>query len=135
MSKRRLVARVNRKELPPGATKRVDYPPFDVLMVNLGGVPYAIDDTCSHAGESLSRGELDGCQVTCPAHGYIFDMRTGWLVSPAGLCENQRTFEVTTEGEDYAVYDEVIEVVEPTAAAPSNTTAEPKVAPSKTKKH
>src|SRR6266536_913739 len=113
MRRRKLVARVKKAELLPGAMKRVDYPHFNVLIVNLRGIPFAIDDTCNHAGESLSKGNLAGCEITCPAHGYIFDVRTGWLVSPAGLCDNQRTFEVTTEGDEYAVYDEVIEVVAP----------------------
>jgi 3-phenylpropionate/trans-cinnamate dioxygenase ferredoxin subunit len=111
MGERKLIARVKRDELPPGATLRIDYPPFHVLLVNLGGVPYAIDDTCNHAGESLSKGELDGCRVVCPAHGYVFDVRTGHVVEPAGLCEDQRTFEVTSEADHYAVYDHVLQVL------------------------
>jgi 3-phenylpropionate/trans-cinnamate dioxygenase ferredoxin subunit len=91
--------------------KRIEYPPFDVLLVNLGGVPYAIDDTCNHAGDSLSRGELSGCEISCPAHGYVFDVRTGALLSPAGLCDAQRTFEVTREGEELAIYDHVLRIL------------------------
>jgi len=113
MALRKLVARVNRGELPPGTHRRLPYPPFDVLLVNLGGVPYAIDDTCNHAGESLTKGELHGHQISCPAHGYVFDVRTGKLVEPLGLCDNQRTFEVTIEGDQFAVYDEIIEIVAP----------------------
>jgi 3-phenylpropionate/trans-cinnamate dioxygenase ferredoxin subunit len=113
MGQRKLVGRVKKAELLPGTTKRLDYPPFHVLLVNFGGVPYAIDDTCSHAGESLFKGELEGCQVVCPAHGYVFDVRTGRLIEPFGLCEDQRTFEVTSEAEDFAVYDEVLELITP----------------------
>jgi|SRR5438094_3816490 len=113
MAHRKLVARVRRDELPPGARKRIDYPPFGVLLVNLSGVPYAIDDTCNHAGESLSKGEVDGCRVVCPAHGYIFDLRTGQLVEPAGLCDGQRTFEVTAEADHFVVYDQVLELLVP----------------------
>jgi nitrite reductase/ring-hydroxylating ferredoxin subunit len=113
MGQRKLVARLKKAELPPGSQKRIDYPPFGVLLVNLGGVPYAIDDTCNHAGESLSKGELDGCNVTCPAHGYVFDVRTGHLVEPVGLCDAQRTFEVADEAEHFAVYDEVLELLAP----------------------
>jgi 3-phenylpropionate/trans-cinnamate dioxygenase ferredoxin subunit len=113
MGQRKLVGRVNRSELPPGAQKRLEYPPFGVLLVNLGGVPYAIDDTCNHAGESLAKGEREGCQVVCPAHGYVFDVRTGHLIEPAGLCDNQRTFEVAIEADEFAVYDDVIEILTP----------------------
>jgi nitrite reductase/ring-hydroxylating ferredoxin subunit len=114
MVKRKFVAKVSVLELPPGTMKRVDYPPFNVLIVNLGGVPYAIDDTCNHAGESLTNGALEGCEIACPAHGYVFDVRTGMLVQPAGLCDNQRTFEVIVEGEHFVVYDAVISLVQPT---------------------
>ncbi|HKQ69570.1 MAG TPA: Rieske 2Fe-2S domain-containing protein [Polyangiaceae bacterium] len=111
MSIRKLVAKISKAELPPGTMKRVDYPPFNVLIVNLGGVPYAIDDTCTHAGESLYGGDLAGCQIACPAHGYVFDIRTGALLSPPGLCDDQRTFDVTTEADAFAIYDDVIELL------------------------
>lgn len=110
MGTRKLVARLKKADLLPGTKRRVDYPPFHVLVVNLSGFPYAIDDTCSHAGESLDKGELDGCTVVCPAHGYVFDVRTGHLLEPAGLCDDQRTFEVVEEGDEYVVYDEVLEL-------------------------
>lgn len=38
---------------------------------------YAIDDTCSHEEESLSEGEIMGCEIECPAHGARFDIKTG----------------------------------------------------------
>ncbi len=108
-----MIARVRRGDLPPGTQKRLDYPPFGVLIVNLSGVPYAIDDTCNHAGESLSKCEVDGWRVVCPAHGYLFDVRTGHLIDPAGLCDDQRTFEVTVEADEFVVYDHVLELLTP----------------------
>jgi nitrite reductase/ring-hydroxylating ferredoxin subunit len=113
MERRKLVARLLKTELPAGTMRRVLYPPFHVLVVNLGGVPYAIDDTCNHAGDSLARGELSGCLISCPAHGYLFDVRTGHLVQPVGLCEAQRTFEVNAEGDEFAIYDHVLDIVLP----------------------
>ena len=113
MERRKLVARLKKADLPCGTARRVLYPPFHVLAVNLGGVPYAIDDTCNHAGDSLARGELSGCLVSCPAHGYLFDVRTGHLVEPAGLCDAQRTFEVATEGDEFVIYDHVLDIVLP----------------------
>lgn len=42
----------------------------------------AIEDTCSHAGASLTYGQLeDGCIVACPRHGARFDINTGRVVS------------------------------------------------------
>jgi len=120
MDRRKLVARLKKADLPAGTMRRVLYPPFHVLVVNLDGVPYAIDDTCNHAGESLARGELSGCNIACPAHGYIFDVRTGHLVTPVGLCDAQRTFEITAEGDDFAIYDQVLTLV-----LPENPASEP----------
>ena len=37
----------------------------------------AIDNSCPHAGGALSQGTQDGHQVTCPWHGWQFDVRTG----------------------------------------------------------
>jgi nitrite reductase/ring-hydroxylating ferredoxin subunit len=113
MDRRKLVARLAKADLPAGTMRRVLYPPFHVLVVNLDGVPYAIDDTCNHAGDSLARGALSGCNISCPAHGYIFDVRTGRLIEPAGLCEPQRTFEVAPEGDEFAIYDHVLTLVLP----------------------
>ena len=62
---------------------------------------------------ALSKGELCGFEVNCTAHGYLFDVRTGALISPRGLCDSQRTFEVTVEGDDFVVYDQIPVVLPP----------------------
>lgn len=38
---------------------------------------YAIDGICAHAGGPLGKGMLRGCIVTCPWHGWQFDVSTG----------------------------------------------------------
>jgi len=38
---------------------------------------FAIDDTCPHAGGSLSEGIVAGEDVICPLHAYAFDVRSG----------------------------------------------------------
>lgn len=104
-SLKKLVGKVPTSKLPPGAKVRLSYPPFDVLVVHTESAPYAIEDACNHAGASLADGRVRGCEITCPMHGYVFDLRTGKLLIPRGLCDDQRTFEVVREGEDWAVYD------------------------------
>ena len=84
---------------------RLPYPPFDVLVTLVDGVPHAIEDACNHAGASLSEGELrDGC-VVCPMHGYFFELATGRLIHPAGLCADQRLYVARLDGEDVVVWD------------------------------
>ena len=42
-----------------------------------GDAFFAIDDTCPHAGGSLSEGMIDVGQVICPLHAYAFETKTG----------------------------------------------------------
>jgi nitrite reductase/ring-hydroxylating ferredoxin subunit len=111
----RLVGRVPRAQLEGGAMVRLDDPPFHVLVAIVGDSPCAIEDACNHAGASLSEGDRDGggrgvhprCHphVVCPMHGYIFDLRSGRLLAPLGLCGDQRRFTATIDGGDVVVWD------------------------------
>jgi len=101
----KLVGRVARSRLADGAMVRLPWPPFDVLVALVGERPFAIEDACNHAGASLSEGERDETCVTCPMHGYIFDLATGRLVEPRGLCSDQRRFLAHLDGEDVIVWD------------------------------
>ena len=83
----------------------MSYPPFDVVIGIVDGKPYAIEDACNHAGSSLAEGFLDGERVACPMHGYVFSIRTGELLAPKGLCDNQRKFDAWLEGDDIVIGD------------------------------
>jgi nitrite reductase/ring-hydroxylating ferredoxin subunit len=84
---------------------RVPHPPFDVCVTWVDGKVYAIEDACNHAGAPLSEGWTEGDCVICPMHGYVFELRTGKLLRPKGLCGDQRTYEVKIEGDEVAIYD------------------------------
>lgn len=43
---------------------------------------YAFDDTCPHGAASLVQGSLFTHKISCPDHGYCFDIRTGAIVWP-----------------------------------------------------
>lgn len=44
----------------------------------------AMDGVCPHQGGPLGKGELSGCVLTCPWHGWQFDVRDGQsLLSPS----------------------------------------------------
>jgi len=74
MAKKR-VATVS--EIAPGTTKQVVLGGDEVLLCNVAGTIYAIDDVCTHDGGPLEQGRLDGCEIECPRHGARFDVRTG----------------------------------------------------------
>lgn len=38
---------------------------------------FALEDRCPHKGGPLSEGIVHGTSVTCPLHGWVFDMATG----------------------------------------------------------
>ena len=99
------VGQVPRERLEGGALVRLDYPPFHVLVALVDGKPFAIEDACNHAGASLSEGERQGACVACPMHGYVFELTTGRLMAPEGLCEDQRRFIARLVGDDVVVWD------------------------------
>jgi len=86
-------------ELAPGDLKIVEVGPDQVLLVNVEGTIYALDDICSHAYASLSEGDLAGEEIECPLHGSAFNVITGEALTPPAD-ENIRTFEVRVDGRD-----------------------------------
>jgi nitrite reductase/ring-hydroxylating ferredoxin subunit len=106
----RFVGRVPRSALEGGEIVRLAYPPFDVLVALVEGEPRAIEDACNHAGASLSEGERHGDCVACPMHGYVFEIATGRLVQPRGLCDDQREFVARLEGDHVTVWDPGVSV-------------------------
>jgi 3-phenylpropionate/trans-cinnamate dioxygenase ferredoxin subunit len=71
-------------ELTPGMHTLVDLEQVSLLVINVAGKFYAIENICSHDGGELSDGEICGAEITCPRHGAKFDVTTGAvLCAPA----------------------------------------------------
>jgi nitrite reductase (NADH) small subunit len=51
---------------------------IEVGLFRVGDEVYAMENRCPHAGDPLSEGVLDGAIVVCRAHGWDFDVRTGF---------------------------------------------------------
>ncbi len=91
-----------RTDIPPGTTKRVEVDGVEVLLCNVDGTLYAVEDVCTHDGGPLDQGELEDCRIECPRHGATFDVRTGAaLTLPA--TEPLPTYRVRVEGDDVYV--------------------------------
>jgi 3-phenylpropionate/trans-cinnamate dioxygenase ferredoxin subunit len=69
------VAKVD--EVLPGFMKRVMAAEKELLIVNVGGTYYAMNDRCWHMNGDLSLGKLEGHVVTCPKHGSQYDVTSG----------------------------------------------------------
>ncbi len=64
-------------DLAPGQGKVVQVNGKAIALFNADGKFYAIDNTCLHRGGPLGEGDLDGKIVTCPWHGWQYDVTTG----------------------------------------------------------
>jgi len=88
-------------EVAPGHGKTVEVNGKRLAVFNVDGAFYAVDDACKHKGGPLGEGELDGCIVTCPWHGWTYDVRTG--VSPDDPECAVGRYDVKVDGDDVLV--------------------------------
>lgn len=64
-------------EVPPGTAQEVVAEDRIIALFNSEGGFFALDGICPHQGGPLAKGKLNGCVVTCPWHGWQFDVRNG----------------------------------------------------------
>jgi nitrite reductase (NADH) small subunit len=74
------VAAAKLSELPPGTIREVQIAGKSVALAHVEGKIYGIDSVCVHRGGPLGEGELTGKIVTCPWHGWQYDVTTGKVV-------------------------------------------------------
>jgi nitrite reductase (NADH) small subunit/3-phenylpropionate/trans-cinnamate dioxygenase ferredoxin subunit len=67
-------------ELPPGTVRELQIEGKAVAVANVGGKFYAINNTCLHRGGPLGQGPLERKIVTCPWHGWQYDVTNGKVV-------------------------------------------------------
>ena len=92
-------------ELAPGQWRAVDADGARIVVFNLGGEYYAIEDVCTHDGGQLTGGVIEGGEIVCPRHGARFCIRTGAaLTAPA--YEPVATFPVRVENGVIQVRDD-----------------------------
>ena len=86
-------------ELKPGEGKIAEVGERSLAVFNVGGTYHCIDNTCCHKGGPLGDGELDGAVVTCPWHGWRYDVTSGKCLAP-NPAVGVVAYKVTVEGED-----------------------------------
>ncbi len=87
-------------EITAGKMHKVTADGKEILVINIDGNYYAMDDTCTHAGASLSEGKLDGSILTCDWHGAKFDCKTGKLHSFPAKIKDLNSYKVVVESEN-----------------------------------
>jgi 3-phenylpropionate/trans-cinnamate dioxygenase ferredoxin subunit len=84
------------EDFPLGAIRTVEIDGTLIVVFNLDGRYYAVEDVCSHEAESLSNGTIEGEAIVCPRHGARFSIRTGVALSPPAY-EPVATFPVQVD--------------------------------------
>lgn len=88
-------------DCPPGTAQEHVVADRIVALFNVEGEFFALDGICPHQGGPLGKGSLAGCIVTCPWHGFQFDVRTGQHLTSKTLVHPR--FPVKIEGEEVFV--------------------------------
>jgi len=90
-------------ELPPGTMKLLSLAGTGVAVFNIDGRCYAIRNRCPHEGGPVASGPRTGTRITCPRHGWQFDLATGQSTNRAAF--SVKTYPITIK--DGAVYVEL----------------------------
>ncbi len=78
-------------EVPAGKMKHVEVLGKEIVILNIDGKFYAMDDGCAHMNARLPMGNVSyDCIVTCPFHGARFDATTGKKVKEPVLSPSQQ---------------------------------------------
>jgi len=102
------VARVT--DLPPGQRLAVWISGVKVMLVNVDGNIFAVDEQCTHMRCSLLTGALRGTIISCPCHLAEFDLRDGKVLKgPATVA--LPTYKVKIEGDEILVEEKPPEIV------------------------
>ena len=87
-------------DIPAGKMQKITADGKEILVVNVDGNFYAMDDTCTHAGASLSEGTLEGAIVTCGWHGAKFDCKAAKLHAFPAKIKDLNSYKVVVESEN-----------------------------------
>jgi nitrite reductase/ring-hydroxylating ferredoxin subunit len=81
------VAKVD--EIQTGKMKHVEVNGKEIMIANVSGKFYALDDRCAHMNAPLSMGNLIGDVITCPFHGAKFTVASGKNIAEPVLTPSQ----------------------------------------------
>lgn len=68
---------LHKDSLDPGKIIEIIIGGTAIAVANVDGTYFAISNTCAHAQGPLGEGTLSGSIVTCPNHGWQYDVRDG----------------------------------------------------------
>ena len=83
--------------VPEGTMFPVEIDGKELMIVNVEGIIYALDRTCTHETADLSNGFLVNSEVTCPLHLSRFNVKTGAVQNPPATLP-LKTYKTKIEG-------------------------------------
>ncbi|MCO4758367.1 MAG: non-heme iron oxygenase ferredoxin subunit [Oceanospirillaceae bacterium] len=69
-------------DLPPDNRMVIPVGNISLLLINVSGEIFAVENLCPHDGGKLHEGPVEGTEVICPRHGARFCLRTGEVLAP-----------------------------------------------------
>ena len=88
-------------DIPDGEGRSFEFEGKTIAVFNVGGQFHATEGVCPHRGGPLGEGYLENNGVTCPWHGWRFDVTTGQ--SPVNPAAKIPCLPVKVEGTDLLV--------------------------------
>jgi len=89
------------EDLPPGTLRAATLGDEEITVAHCDGGFYAVQGHCLHLQGPLAEGGLEGCVLTCPWHGWQYDVRTGQ--NEFDLAIQLRTYDVQVENGEVRV--------------------------------
>jgi nitrite reductase/ring-hydroxylating ferredoxin subunit len=88
-------------QVSPGNVIKVEVDGTELALYNVDGRFYCTSNICPHQGGPLSEGMLEGTNIVCPWHAWVFDVSNG--VSPVNPRAKIPCLPVKVEGKDILV--------------------------------
>ena len=73
----------NQDQIKEGGVKALKILARNVAVFRLNGKLHGLEADCKHMRASIANGKIDGTIITCPAHGWRYDITTGECLTEA----------------------------------------------------
>ncbi len=102
MSDSNFIPLAKTSDVPENRVSCFEIEGHQLVLSQLNGEFYALQNKCSHAEQTFNTGRVRGHKLLCPLHGAIFDIRDGSVLG-APAFKAIRTYSLKVEGEDILI--------------------------------
>ncbi len=90
-------------QISVGQMKKISVDGKDIVVANIGGDYFAMNDTCTHASASLSEGKIEDSTIICDWHGAQFDCKNGKLIKFPAEIDGLEVYKIVVEEDNILV--------------------------------